>query len=204
MGVTDLRPCFTQIISHNSVNVCRIPTKLGTEIRLNEPFKCAKCQPDWSTNSCFMADFAKCAKRRRKKRRKKTQTLADRISEIDGAIFFKFGMWTPLPSRHFCSNFGFNRMRNHGATKVWKSRLLSSCKYTHGVARRLLGPHDTLLCVLIHAKTAKLFGLDYIKLIMPKYHKDSPYILCGKVQTFMIPTMQYDITCSRGSLVFEV
>ena len=53
-----------------------------------------------------------------KKRRKKTLTLADRISEMDGAIFFKFGMWTPLPSRHFCSNFGFNRIRNHGATKV--------------------------------------------------------------------------------------
>ena len=49
---------------------------------------------------------------------KKTQTLAARISEMDGAIFFKLGMWTPLPSRHICSNFGFNRIRNHGATKV--------------------------------------------------------------------------------------
>ena len=116
MGVTDLRPYFTQTIGHNSVNVHRIPTKLGTEIRLNEPFKCAKFQPDWSTNSCFMADFAKCAKR--SSRRKITQTLADRISEMDGAIFFKFGMWTPLPSWHFCSNVGFNRIRNHGATKV--------------------------------------------------------------------------------------
>ena len=62
MGVTDLRPYFTRIIDHNSVNVHRIPTKVGTEIRLNEPFKCAKFQPDWSTNSCFMAEFAKCAK----------------------------------------------------------------------------------------------------------------------------------------------
>ena len=54
-----------------------------------------------------IADFAKCAKRsRRKKRRKNPQTLADRISEMAGAIFFKFGMWTPLPSRQFCSNFG--------------------------------------------------------------------------------------------------
>ena len=49
---------------------------------------------------------------------KKTLTLAARISEMAGAIFFKFGMWTPLPSRHVCSNFGFNRIRNHGATKV--------------------------------------------------------------------------------------
>ena len=34
------------------------------------------------------------------------------------AIYFKFGMWTPLPSRHFCSNFGFNWIGEHGATKV--------------------------------------------------------------------------------------
>ena len=119
MGVTDLRPYFMQIISHNSMNVHQIPTTLGTEIHLNEPFKCAKFQPDWSTYSCFMADFAKCAKRsRRKKMTEKIQTLATCISEMAGAVFFKFGMWTPLPSWHFCSNFGFNRIRNHGATKV--------------------------------------------------------------------------------------
>ena len=53
-----------------------------------------------------------------KNEEKTTQTLAARISEMAGAIFFKFGMWTPLPRRHFCSNFGFNRIRNHGATKV--------------------------------------------------------------------------------------
>ena len=98
VGVTDLRPYFTQIIGHNSVDVHRIPTKLGTEIRLNAPFKCAKFQPEWSMHSCFMADFAKCAKRRRNKLRKQTQSLAARISEMAGAIFFKFGMWTLLPS----------------------------------------------------------------------------------------------------------
>ena len=118
MGVTDLRPYFTKIIGHNSVNVHRIPTKLGTEIRLNEPFTCTKFQSDWSTDSRFMADFAKCAKRSRRNEEKKAQTLAARISEMALVIFFKFGMWTPLPSRHFCSNFGFNRIRNHGATKV--------------------------------------------------------------------------------------
>ena len=57
-------------------------------------------------------------RRRRKKRRKKTLTLAARISAMAGAIFFIFGMWTPLPSRHVCSNFGFNRIRKHGAIKV--------------------------------------------------------------------------------------
>ena len=57
MGVTDLRPYFTQIIGHNSVNVHRIPTKLGTELCHNKAFKCAKFQPDWSTNLCFMVDL---------------------------------------------------------------------------------------------------------------------------------------------------
>ena len=38
------------------------PTKGGTEIRLNEPFKCAKFQPNPSMRSCFMANFVKCAK----------------------------------------------------------------------------------------------------------------------------------------------
>ena len=94
MGVTDLRPYFTRIISHNSMNVHRISTKLGTEIRYNKPFNCAKFQLDWSTHSCFIADFAKCAKERsrRKKQRKKTLTLVARISEMAGAIFFNFGM----------------------------------------------------------------------------------------------------------------
>ena len=48
----------------------------------------------------------------------KTLTLAARIAEMAGVIFFKFGMLTPLPSRHFCTNFGFNRIRNYRATKV--------------------------------------------------------------------------------------
>ena len=38
VGVTELRPYCTHIIGHNSVNVYRIPTKVDTEIRLNEPF----------------------------------------------------------------------------------------------------------------------------------------------------------------------
>ena len=54
----------------------------------------------------------------KKNEEKKPQTLAARISEMAGAIFFKCVMWTPLPSRHLCSNFGFNRIRNHGAAKV--------------------------------------------------------------------------------------
>ena len=53
-----------------------------------------------------------------KTKKKTPQSLAARISEMAAAIFFKYGMWTSLPSRHVYNKFGFNRIRNHGATKV--------------------------------------------------------------------------------------
>ena len=62
MGMTEVQLYFTRIISLNFVNVHQIPTKLGTVIQFNEPFTGAKCQPDWSTYWCFMADFAKYVK----------------------------------------------------------------------------------------------------------------------------------------------
>ena len=66
MGVTDVRPFFTQIIGHNSVNVRWIPTEVGTEIHLNEPFKCTKFQPNRSMHLCFMVDFAKVCEKKKK------------------------------------------------------------------------------------------------------------------------------------------
>ena len=63
--MTDLLPYFTQIIGHNSVNVHRLSTQLGTEIRLDEPFKYSKFQLDWGTHLHVMVDFVKYVKRRR-------------------------------------------------------------------------------------------------------------------------------------------
>ena len=80
MSVTDLRSNFTQIIGHNSVNIHRIPTKLGTEICLNEPFKCAKVQPDWSTHSCSMADLQSVRKEVEEKNEEKTPKLWPLVS----------------------------------------------------------------------------------------------------------------------------
>ena len=94
--MADLRPYFTQIIGRSSVNVHRIPTKVGITIRLNEPFKCAKFQPDPNTHSCFMADFAKCEMKKIFKEEKseeiKIKLFFTRILEMAGVIFFKFGM----------------------------------------------------------------------------------------------------------------
>ena len=71
VGVTDFRPYFMQINGHNSVNVLRIPTNVGTEIRLNKSLKRAKFQLDRSTHSHFIADFVKHVKGRSKNRRRK-------------------------------------------------------------------------------------------------------------------------------------
>ena len=74
-----------------------------------------------STGACIRVlwqSLQSVQKEEEKKMKKKLKTLATCTSEMAGAIFFKFGMWTPLPSRHVCNKFSFNRMRDHGATKV--------------------------------------------------------------------------------------
>ena len=53
-----------------------------------------------------------------KKRRKKPKLWPLVSRKWLERFLFKFSMWTPLPRRHFCSNFGVNRIRNQGATKV--------------------------------------------------------------------------------------
>ena len=72
----------------------RICTKFDARIRLWTPFLCAKFQGDRSTRLLVIAIFASVRKdeEEEKKRRKKNETLAARISEMAGAISFKFGM----------------------------------------------------------------------------------------------------------------
>ena len=106
----------------------------------------------------FYSSFCKCAKRGRKIIRKKTpkklsQFLKSHISGMPKAISLKFGMWSTEVGGNVHSKICLVSSRQHRATEVRKLRFLSSCQYTHGVARRLLGPHDTLTCVLIHSTT---------------------------------------------------
>ena len=115
MGETDLQPYFTLIIGHNSMNVHRIPTTRGTEIRLNEPFKCAKVHPDWSMHSCFMADFASVRKEVEEKKPKLWPLVSRKwLERFSSNLECGHPTWLALP----CSKFGFNRIRDHGARKV--------------------------------------------------------------------------------------
>ena len=113
------------------------------------------CQSSRQSDNAFAfySSFCKCAKRGRKIRRKKTkklsQFLKSYISGIPEAISLKFGMWSTEVGGNVHSKICLVSSRQHRATEVRKLHFLSSCQYTHGVARRLLGPHDTLPCVLI-------------------------------------------------------
>ena len=95
-----------------------------------------------------------CEKRKKNKKKKKTKKLSQFLkSHISGtleAISLKFGMWGAEVGGNVHSKNCLVSSRQHRATEVRKLRFLSSCQYIlTGVTRRLLGPHDTLPCVLI-------------------------------------------------------
>ena len=64
-----------------------------------------------------IAIFASVRKDEEKNEEKK-RNLATRISEMAGAISFKFGMQTPLAGGQLCSKFGSNQRSDYRDTKV--------------------------------------------------------------------------------------
>ena len=103
----------------------------------------------------FYSNFCKCATRKRKirRRRKKTKKLSQFLkSHISGtleAISLKFGMWSAAVGGNVHSKIV---LFHQGSTEL---RRCENCVFflpvniLTGVTRRLLGPHDTLPCVLI-------------------------------------------------------
>ena len=117
-------------------------------------------------------------KKKKKKTKKLSQFLKSHISGTREAISLKFGMWSAAVGGHVHSKNRLVSSRKHRATEVRKLRFLSSCQYTHGcyapaswaarhttvcldiltgVTRRLLGPHDTLPCVLMCGRSTNGF-----------------------------------------------
>ena len=64
-------------------------------------------------------------------------------------ISLKFGMWSTEVGGSVHSKNRLVLSRQHRATEVRKLRFLFPVNILTGVARRLLGPHDILPCVLI-------------------------------------------------------
>ena len=101
----------------------------------------------------FYSSFCKCVTRKRKIRRKKTKKLSQFLkSHISGtrkAILLKVGMWSAAVGGHVHIKIV---LFHQGSTEL---RRCENCVFflpgniLTGVTRWLLGPHDTLLCVLI-------------------------------------------------------
>ena len=102
-----------------------------------------------------------CEKRKKNKKKKKTKKLShflkSHISGMPEAISLKFRIWSTEVGGNVHSKICLVSSRQHRVRKVRKVRFLSSCQYTHGVARRLLGPHDTLPCVLMIGSNRMIF-----------------------------------------------
>ena len=81
---------------------------------------------------------------RRRKMKKLSQFLKSHISGTPEAISLKFGI-----GRHVHSKNRLVSSRQHRATEVRICIFVLPVYILTDVVRRLLGPHDTLLCVLI-------------------------------------------------------
>ena len=119
---------------------------------LYTPRLCAKCQDNRIWHSRFIAVFVSVQKeeeKRKKNTKKLSQFLKSHISGTLEVISLKFGMWITEDGGSVHSK---NRLVHRGSTEL---RRCENCIFVlpvnilTGVARQLLGPHYTLLCVLI-------------------------------------------------------
>ena len=104
-----------------------------------------------------MAVFVSIRKDEEKKMKKLSQFLKSHISGTLEAISLKFVVWNTEVDGCIHNKNCLVLLRQHRATEVRKSIFFSSCQYTHGVACWLLGPHNTLPCVLICVHTTFFF-----------------------------------------------
>ena len=99
-----------------------------------------------------MAVFCKCTERRKKKRKTKrfSEYLKALISEMAKPIFFKVYMQSPFIDWHIQNEFCVASFNGHRGTKKSKFAHFFSCKYVQVACMpHILGPHNTLPCILI-------------------------------------------------------
>ena len=107
------------------------------------PVLCTKFQGDWSTRLRFIAIFASVQKHKEEKKSKLWKLVSWKWLE-------RFPSNLECRLRWLADNSVANLVpKGSPRYKGVKMSFFSSCQYTHGVARWLFGPHDTLSCVLI-------------------------------------------------------
>ena len=94
--------------------------------------------------------MCKKRKKNKKKTKKLSQFLKSHISGTPEAISLKFGMWGTEVGGHVHSKIV---LFHQGSTELRRCKnrvFVLPVNILTGVVRQLLGPHDTLPCVLIH------------------------------------------------------
>ena len=141
--------------ANNSLPVYHIPAKVGTEMHLYTPLLYANFQGNQLWTLRFTAVFVSVQRgrkiRRKTKTKKLSQFLESHISGMLEAILLKFGMWSTEVGGRVHSKNRLVSSRQHRATVAQKYVFVLSVNILMGVAHWLLGPHDTLPCVLVIA-----------------------------------------------------
>ena len=133
-----------QIIGHNSVNVHRIPTKVGTEIRLNEPFKCANFSAQSEYAFVFYGEVCEMKMKKKLKRNFVRSYLGNGWSDFLQIWYVDSPNWAARLQQIWSQSD--KGSQSYIGVKIAFSFFLLIYSW---VARQLLGPHDTLPCVLI-------------------------------------------------------
>ena len=107
VGRSTDRSLFMGIIIYNYKDLSDIFTKFSAHICLWLPYMCAKFQLDRSMRSRVRVVFVFVRKE------EKTETLITRMSEMAGAIYFKFKMYLPVIGGHFHRKFGVLQIKDH-------------------------------------------------------------------------------------------
>jgi len=139
---------FPLIIANNISSVYRILSKLSTKMRHYTTFLCTKFQGNRITCFHFMVTLTPSRKEERKKK-KLSQFLEVHISDTPGTIYLKFGIWVlKLEGISTAKIIRFHT--SSMKVRIRENRIIVlPVNILTGVVRRLLGQHDTLLCVLI-------------------------------------------------------
>ena len=112
--------------------------------------------------------------KRKKNKKKLSHYSKSHISGTREAISLKFGMWSAEVGGHVHSKNCLVSSRKHRATEVRNCVFFLSVNILTGVTRRLLGPHDTLSCVLIiiTEQSSLLVCSDLPKYMQHNYNND--------------------------------
>ena len=150
VGLPFCVPNFRMLILASKCPNANLSTKFDARIRRWTPFLCAKFQGDRNTRLLVIAIFASVRKDEEKKTKKNKPTLWQLVSRKWLERFpSNLECRLPLLAGNCVANLVAIRQVITEIQRCENDIFVLPVNILTGVARRLLGPHDTLPCVLI-------------------------------------------------------